>query len=114
MAILVNGEVATHVSVAGGVQLAEARVPVSKSSWISARSPNVLTSPVYVLVAGKPIRASAEDTCYLLRSVEYLQDLVTSRRLRLFDSTDEALLAYADAAAELQRRFTESGGATCN
>jgi hypothetical protein len=73
----------------------------------------VLTSPVYVLVEGKPIRPSPEDTCYLLRSVEHLQDLVTSRRLRLFDSTDEALRAYAEAAAELRRRFTESGGVTC-
>jgi cysteine-rich repeat protein len=111
--ILVNGEVATHIPVAGGLQVAQTRVRVSKSSWISARSPQVLTSPVYVLVEGRPIRGSSDDICYLLRSVEHLQDLVTSRRLRLFDSTDEALRAYADAAAELQRRFTESGGVTC-
>jgi cysteine-rich repeat protein len=111
--ILVNGEVAAHVPVAGGFQVVTARVRVSKSSWISARSPFVLTSPVYVLVEGKPIRASPEDTCYLLRSVEHLQDLVTSRRLRLFDSTDEALRAYAEAAGELERRFTDSGGVSC-
>jgi hypothetical protein len=114
VSILVNGDVAKQVTVAGGVQLVEARVGVSKSSWISARSPSVLTSPVYVLVAGKPIRASADDACYLLRSVWHLQDLVTSRRLRLFDSTDEALRAYAEAVTELQRRFTESGGVTCS
>lgn len=111
--ILVNGAVAAHVPVAGGLQVVETRVGVSKSSWIAARSPYVLTSPVYVLVEGKPIRPSPEDTCYLLRSVEHLQNLVTSRRLPLFDSTDEALRAYAEAAAELQRRFTESGGVTC-
>jgi hypothetical protein len=112
--ILVNGEVAARVPVGAGIQVAQTRVGVSKSSWISARSPYVLTSPVYVLVAGKPIRASPDDTCYLLRSVEHLQDLVTSRRLRLFDSTAEALAAYAEAAAELQRRFTESGGVSCS
>jgi cysteine-rich repeat protein len=111
--VLVNGDVAAHLPVAGGLQVAEARVRISKSSWIVARSPYVLTSPVYVLVEGKPIRPSPEDTCYLLRSVEYLQELATSRRLRLFDSTEEALRAYAEAAAELQRRFTESGGVTC-
>jgi cysteine-rich repeat protein len=111
--ILVNGEVAARVPVAGGPQVAQSRVGVSKSSWISARSPYVLTSPVYVLVAGKPIRPSPDDVCYLLRSVEHLQDLVTSRRLRLFDSTDEGLRAYAEAAAELQHRFAESGGVTC-
>jgi cysteine-rich repeat protein len=111
--ILVNGEVAAHLPVANGIQVAETKVRVVKSSWIAARSPYVLTSPVYVLVEGKPIRPSPEDTCYLLRSVEHLQDLVTSRRLRLFASTDEALAAYAEAAGELQRRFTESGGVTC-
>ena len=51
--ILVNGEVAAHVPVAGGLQVAQARVRVSKSSWIAARSPYVLTSPVYVLVGGQ-------------------------------------------------------------
>jgi cysteine-rich repeat protein len=111
--ILVNGEVAAHLPVASGVQVAQTRVRLGKSSWIAARSPEVLTSPVYVLVEGKPIRPSPEDTCYLLRSVEHLQDLVTSRRLRLFASTDEALAAYAEAASELQRRFVESGGVTC-
>ena len=113
VAILVNGEAVAHVPVAGGIQVTQARVSVAKSSWISARSPFVLTSPVYVLVGGKPIRASPEDTCYLLRSVQYLQDLVTSRRLNLSASADEALQAYAEAAAELQRRFTESGGVVC-
>jgi cysteine-rich repeat protein len=112
--ILVNGEVAAHLPVAGGIQVAQTRVPLSKSSWISARSHYVLTSPVYVLVGGRPIRPSPDDTCYLLRSVGYLQDLVTSRRLRLFDSTEEALRAYDEAAAELQRRFAESGGVTCS
>ena len=111
--ILVNGEVAAHLPVAGGLQVAQARVPVARSSWIAARSPYVLTSPVYVLVEGRPVRASSDDICYLLRSVEHLQDLVTTRRLRLFDSTAEALRAYGEAVGELQRRFTESGGVAC-
>lgn len=111
--VLVNGEVATRVRVASGIQLAQTRVQVSKSSWISARSPDVITSPVYVLVAGRPIRASPDDICYLWRSIEHLADLVTTGRLRLFDSTDEALAAYGEAVGELQRRFTESGGQVC-
>jgi len=111
--ILVNGSVAAHLPVAGGLQVAQARVRVSRSSWIAARSPYVLTSPVYVLVEGRPVRASPDDICYLWRSVEHLQDLVTTRRLRLFDSTEEALRAYGQAVGELQRRFTESGGVAC-
>jgi cysteine-rich repeat protein len=111
--LVVNGEVAAHMPMGAGVQVAETRVPVSRSSWIVARSPYVLTSPVYVLVEGRPIRPSPDDTCYLLRSVGHLQDLVTSRRLRLSGATEEALRAYAEAASELERRFTESGGALC-
>ena len=111
--LLVNGEVVSRVPVAGGFQLAQGRVAITKSSWISARSPHVLTSPVYVLVAGQPIRASANDVCYLWRSVEHLEGLVTSGRLRLTDSRDEVLRAYREAITELQRRFTESGGLSC-
>jgi len=111
--VLVNGDVATRVPVAGGVQLAQARVPVAKSSWIAARSPHVVTSPVYVLVGGRPVRASSQDICYLWRSIEHLEELVTTGRLRLFDSKDEAIGAYREAVSELQRRFAESGGQFC-
>lgn len=111
--VLVNGEAVTRVPVAAGSQLTQVQVPVSKSSWIAARSPYVVTSPVYVLVAGRPIRASSDDICYLWRSVEHLEDLVTSGRLRLWASEDEGLAAYKEAVGELQRRFVESGGGTC-
>jgi cysteine-rich repeat protein len=111
--ILVNGEVASQVSVADGLQLAQVRVPVSRSSWIAARSPYVLTSPVYVLVAGQPVRPSPDDICYLRRSVEHLSQLVLTKRLNLYGSETEALAAYKDASGELQRRFVESGGGTC-
>jgi cysteine-rich repeat protein len=111
--VLVNGEVVRRVPVAAGFQVAQVRVPVLKSSWIAARSPSVLTSPVYVPVGGQPIRASANDVCYLWRSIEDLEDLVTSGRLRLTDSRDEALRAYGEAVTELQRRFAESGGQSC-
>jgi hypothetical protein len=88
-------------------------VPVSRSSWIAARSRYVMTNPVYVLVGGQPIR-SASDACYLLRSVEHLQDLVSSGRLQLWASEQEAMRAYEEARVELQRRFTEAGGGSCS
>jgi len=111
--VLVNGEVVRRVPVAAGLQVAQVRVPVPKSSWIAARSPRVQTSPVYALVEGQPIRASADDVCYLWRSVEDLEDLVRSGRLRLTDTREEALRAYGEAVTELQRRFVESGGQSC-
>jgi cysteine-rich repeat protein len=111
--VLVNGDVVTRVPVAAGVQLAQVRVPVSRSSWIAARSPNGLTSPVYAIVAGSPVRASADDICYLWRSVDHLEDLVTTRRLYLYESAPESLSAYHEAIDELRRRFAESGGQGC-
>jgi cysteine-rich repeat protein len=111
--VLLNGEIATRVPVAAGVHLAQTRVRVSKSSWIAARSPSVVTSPVYVVVGGQPIRASSDDICYLWRSVEHLEELVMIGTLRLFDSKDEALTAYREAIVELRRRFAESGGEVC-
>jgi cysteine-rich repeat protein len=111
--VLVNGEVVGEVPVAPGPQLTQFRVPILRSSWIAARSPHVLTSPVYVVVGGRPIRPSADDVCYLWRSVEDLEGLVTSGRLRLTDSREEALRTYGEAVTELQRRFTESGGQSC-
>jgi cysteine-rich repeat protein len=111
--VLVNGRPVARVGVAGGLQVTQARVPITGSSWIAARSPYVLTSPVYVRVGGQPIRASADDACYLWRSVADLKDLVVTGRLRLTASRDEALRAYDEAMAELQRRFAESGGQSC-
>jgi cysteine-rich repeat protein len=111
--VLVNGDVAARLQVAEGPQLALVRVPVSSSSWIAARSPNGLTSPVYVLVGGRAVRASADDVCYLWRSVEHLEDLITSRRLYLYESAPESLDACREAIEELQRRFAESGGVSC-
>jgi hypothetical protein len=111
--ILVNGEPVARRAVGPGLQLARADVMVTRSSWITARSPYAQTSPVYVLVGEQPVRGSAEDVCYLWKSVEYVQDLVTSRRLPLFASTEEGLAAYGEAVSELRRRFTEAGGVTC-
>jgi hypothetical protein len=111
--VLVNGAPAARLAFPGGRQVAHARLRLEKSAWVVARSRYVLTSPVYVVIDGRPVRGPAEDVCYLLRSVEHLQDLVNSRRLRLFESTDEALRAYGEAAAELRRRLTEAGGGVC-
>jgi cysteine-rich repeat protein len=111
--VLVNGEVATTVPMAAGFQLAQVRVSVTKSSWISARSPNAITSPVFVLVNGHPVRASPDDICYLWRSVDHLAGLVMSRRLHLYGSEPEALRAYDEAMGELQRRFADAGGGSC-
>jgi hypothetical protein len=111
--LLLNGEPVRRVPVGAGAQLVQLQVPVAKSSWIAARSRYVLTNPVYAIVAGAPVRASAQDACWLLRYVDHLQDLVRSWRLRLFASEAEGLRAYEEARVELQKRFAEAGGGAC-
>jgi cysteine-rich repeat protein len=111
--VLVNGEPRARVSVPEGVQLAQVEVPVAQSAWIAARSHNSLTSPVYVIVGGKPIRASADDTCFLWRAVDKIEELIQVRILNLYESEPVALGAYHEAAVELQKRFVESGGSVC-
>jgi cysteine-rich repeat protein len=111
--VLVNGVVAATLNAEPGAQVGQVKLTMDKSAWIVARSPHVLTSPVYVVVDGKPVRASADDTCYLIRYVDHLTDLVTSRRLDMRESADEALAAYAEARTELVKRFQEAGGTEC-
>jgi hypothetical protein len=89
-------------------------VPIARSSWIAARSAHVLTSPAYVIVGERPVRASAEDACYLLRYVRTLRRYVTSNRIPLGPDEAEALRAYDEAAAVLERRFEEAGGQVCS
>ena len=111
--ILVNGETQARVAMGSGSQVAETRVSVARSSWIAARSPRALTSPVFVLVGGLPIRASASDTCYLWRSVEDLRFLVANNWLHLGSDREYALRVYQDVLEELARRHAESGGHSC-
>jgi len=111
--VLVNGVPSARVSVPEGMQLAQVQLPIAKSSWIAARSHNSLTSPVYVIVGGQPIRASADDACYLWRSVDKIEELIQIRILNLYESEPAALAAYHEAAVELQKRFAESGGTVC-
>ena len=66
-----------------------------------------------MLVDGKPIRASAADTCYLARYADHLSGLVSDGAIDLGEDTAEALDAYAAARAEFEKRFREAGGNAC-
>jgi hypothetical protein len=111
--LLVNGAPSASVTLAAGRQVATLRLGLPASSWLSARSRRSTTSPTYVLVDGKPIRASASDTCYLARYAGYLSDLVGDGSLDLGEDTAEAQDAYAAARAEFDKRFHEAGGNAC-
>jgi cysteine-rich repeat protein len=107
--VLVNGAVAGRVAMDAGRQAATLGLTAQAGAWIVARSPRAMTNPVYVLVDGRPIRASAEDACYLLRAVEHVRGLPLDRG----ESAAAAFAAYDEAAEILRQRFLEAGGGTC-
>jgi hypothetical protein len=46
-------------------------VPIEKSSWVAVRAfPFARTNPIFVLVDGKPIRASRQSAEWCLRGVD--------------------------------------------
>jgi cysteine-rich repeat protein len=111
--LLVNGAAATSVVLPAGRQVATVRLALPASAWLSARTLRAHTGATYVLVDGRPIRASAADACYLFRYAGHLGDLVRSRRIDIGEDLPAALDAYAAAGAEFERRFREAGGTTC-
>jgi cysteine-rich repeat protein len=111
--LLVNGGTATSIVLPAGRQVATLRLGLTQSAWVAARTLRATTSPVYVVVDGRPIRGAPADICYLKQYTDHLTDLVRSRRIDLGDETAGALTAYASAGAELTRRFTEAGGGVC-
>jgi cysteine-rich repeat protein len=110
---IVNGAVVDSVNVEAGLQAAPLELEIQKSSWISAATSGLQTSPIYVVVDDAPIRASASDTCYLIRYVDHLINLVNRGKLVLGDEKSSSLRTYQEAKAELQTRFADAGGATC-
>jgi len=96
-----------------GRQVATVRVGLPASSWLSARTLRAATGAVYVVVDGKPIRASAGDACYLMKYVDHLSGLVGRGQIDLGGDTPSALAAYQGARAEFEKRFAEAGGQAC-
>jgi hypothetical protein len=69
-----------------------------------------MTSPVYVLVDERPIRASADDACYWVR---YLRFIAEATRTTDLETEQASIPAYDAARDEFLRRFHEAGGTTC-
>jgi cysteine-rich repeat protein len=111
--IMVNGSPVGGVNLDAGTEALPIELHLEKSAWVSALSPWVMTTPVYVVVDDQPIRGPAEDICYLIRYVDHLEGLVRSRRIETGAEQAVALAAYDEARATLVTRFTEAGGASC-
>jgi hypothetical protein len=70
--LVVNGEPVAHANVPADGQMHDVAfdVPIAKSSWVAVRIlPAAHTNPIFVLVDGKPVRASRRSAEWCLAAV---------------------------------------------
>jgi hypothetical protein len=107
--IVVNGRVAARreVPADGREHDVQFQVPLDGSSWVALRQfPELHTNPVYVLVGGKPIRASRDSAQWALACVDQLW---RARSRRIADGERaEAARAYEEARAYYRRAMSEA------
>lgn len=71
--VIVNGEavVRQEIKADGSAQKLKFDVPIHQSSWVALRIvPSSHTNPIFVMVGGKPIRASRRSAEWLLEAVD--------------------------------------------
>jgi hypothetical protein len=105
--LVMNGTVVGRSTVAGDGAVHEVSfdVPVTMSSWLAVRAPGAAhTNPIFVIVGGKPIRASRRSAEWCLAAVNqcWTQKVGNIRPAE----RDEAARAY-DHAREVYRRLIE-------
>ena len=107
--VVVNGRVAARreVPADGREHAVEFSIQLDGSSWVALRQfPQLHTNPVYVLVGGKPIRASRDSAQWALACVDQLW---RARSRRIADGERaEAERAYEQARAYYRRVISES------
>jgi hypothetical protein len=82
-------------------------VAIDRSSWIAARIlPSSHTNPVFVLVGGKPVRASRRSAEWCLNAVNQCWTQKAGR-IRP-EEIDEARSAYEHARQVYRQRMRES------
>ncbi len=106
--LIVNGVVAAvkNVVADGNPRTLTFDVPIERSSWMAVRIlPSSHTNPVFVLVGGKPIRASRRSAEWCLNAVNQCW---TQKAGRIRASElDEARAAYDHARAVYRERMAE-------
>jgi hypothetical protein len=103
--LIVNGKAVARQNLLadGMVHSMKFEAPMSESAWIAARVvPAAHTNPVFVLVGGKPIRASRQSAEWCLNAVNQCW---TQKSPRIaVNETGEAKKAY-DHAREVYRQL---------
>jgi hypothetical protein len=108
--VIVNGTaVASRRIVADGVPR-EISVPIAidRSSWVALRIlPSSHTNPIFVVVDGRPVRASRESAEWCLKSIDRLW---SQKSPRIASREREAAAAAYDHARKVyKQRLSESG-----
>ncbi len=107
--VIVNGEPVAKKNVVADGQVRDVQfaVPIRQSSWIAVRIlPSSHTNPIFVIVDGKPIRASRDSAAWCLDAVNQCWTQ-KSRRIRESER-EEARRAYDHARETYRRLLAES------
>ena len=107
--LIVNGQaVETQEIVANGeIVPVQFEAPIDRSSWVALRIfPSSHTNPVFVIVDGKPIRASRRSAQWCLEAVEVCWNAKVDRIRE--NERDAARKAYNVASRTYQRILEES------
>jgi hypothetical protein len=107
--VIVNGEavVRQEINADGTAQKLKFVVPIRQSSWVALRiAPSAHTNPIFVVVGGKPIRASRRSAEWLLKAVDqcWSQNAAAISKQEL----PEARRAYEHARQSYQSLINES------
>ncbi len=107
--VIVNGYPVAKKNIVADGKLQEISfdVKIDRSSWVALRIlPSSHTNPIFVLVDGKPIRASRRSAEWCLKGVD--QCWSQKEKLIRAGEKDEAKLAYDHARAAYQKILGES------
>jgi len=106
--VVVNGNVVATQTIAadGAVQKLNFDLPVTASSWVAVRIlPSSHTNAMFVLVGGKPVRASKRSVEWCLKGV----DQCWSQKEKFIQASEkeDAIAAYAHARDTYRQLLTE-------
>jgi len=106
--VIVNGYPVARKTIPadGKLQDVDFEVPITRSSWVALRIlPSSHTNPIFVLVDGKPIRASKRSAEWCLKGVD--QCWSQKERFIKAKEMEDAKTAYAQAKEIYQRLVSE-------
>ena len=109
--VIVNGRpvARTEVTADGNIEGVSFDVPIEKSSWVALRVfPSSHTNPVFVVVDGKPVRASKKSAEWCVKAVD--QCWSQKEKATRASDKEEARKAYDVARDAYKRILSESEG----